>query len=662
MNRVVLLAVFCVLFSALPAFAADVETITGFDIPGGVVCSNGKDAIYLHFKTMQRTNLTANLEGAVIDGPYAGSESGNTLIWVQDEKLMKSVSPFNKMEFVKERKLTGERKGQYLLGKTEDCQDPRWEMVKNLSLSPCGEKLAFELKRQGQSLVMAPPSPELNMRWISASALRPVGPGLSQGTAPEDQAKYINLPLYLSMPDVGNQISVANLEYKAYAGEQRLCFIHYRLKLGNFATRAGVYPHRRMPPEIGAVQYKMLTSEDYGPLIQLTQEETIRKFSIRRDAHFFCWHKNPEKTVHQMMAVIFLTPYGWGPIEIRDSRERGLGDKQLNVPTSFYEIPYPAKGCSGLAWKPDGSLTYLCGEKLFKLDGEKIREGIKRSCLVKNPNPDPGTVLERPIPAKNVFNIKETLEADGIFGSKICWVSDDAFIFLGIAGQNDGLYLWKKGNITKLLYTVPTDYFYCQRNPLADEVKEAAVNVVSNTDGVSSGTATAPDCSGSVDKTLQVQKPSSFRVGNLELKCHAFKRPWDKSVNTVAVAVKIEEQETLCALVDDGLDSIKSPEAYEYKRIEEFDAYKHSDKPKTHVTVLVGLGQTLMIRRGNSYTAINPLSLERKYNSLMEVPPKERERFKHEWEKTRRVDVFKSMTYEWKYWPTASATRVAASK
>ena len=57
------------------------------DIPGGIVYSNGKDAIYYEFKTETETNFTSDIRWAVVKYPSAVSESGEFLVWGQDNKF-----------------------------------------------------------------------------------------------------------------------------------------------------------------------------------------------------------------------------------------------------------------------------------------------------------------------------------------------------------------------------------------------------------------------------------------------------------------------------------------------------------------------------------------------------------------------------------------------
>jgi hypothetical protein len=199
--------------------------------------------------------------------------------------------------------------------------------------------------------------------------------------------------------------------------------------------------------------------------------ECIKRFSFRRDGHFATWLP-AEKPEEELFAVIYQTPFGWGPIEIRGKNQKNVRDSATgkvskNLHPGIYEIPVQLRSCEGLACKPDpnGGLAFISEGIMFLLDGEQIKNGINRSGLVKHPK-----YSFRNLPVNNVFTIQSEMITTGIKGSRHHWVND-AFIF---RDENGSLKLWNAGQLSVLLDSIPEAFTYCNR-PIAATDKPLAV-------------------------------------------------------------------------------------------------------------------------------------------------------------------------------------------
>ncbi len=419
-------------------------TIT-LEIPGGVVASNGKDVLYYDFRTKKRTNLTSDIKDVVVSGSFAISENGKTLVWVQDNKMWSTLpcSP----RFLKQLRL-GNKKyilqcGLFLLDKSPkeivkhygliDYTIPPKQKIRNLSLSPKGWQLSYELDQEDTALVQVPPGSKLDKQW------------LKKASYPTLREPYMKYPLYEQQKDTYQAIHAVTID--GIMIEDDVCFGTLGFiawcRLGNTASCPPTIPYRYMdedwekvrppatPGEILPIQttWKSWPSTfhqvGFGQ-IGLIPTEAAKRFSIKRNACFGTWSKDSK-----LFALIYQTSMGWGPIEIHDPAQPrifGVDYKKRIKPgmkAGVYEISILLKSCDGLAFKPDGSLTYLSEGKVFSLDGTEIKKGIDGSSIIANPDPE----YYGPIPANNVFSIAGAPVAEDVYGSRICWMSDHAFIF-----------------------------------------------------------------------------------------------------------------------------------------------------------------------------------------------------------------------------------------
>lgn len=611
------------------------------EIPGGIVYSDGKDVIYYDFKTKEKTNLTADLKEAKIQDLFAISEDGQLLIWVQNSnlwqrKLLNGKPHVLKTEIYKEKK-TSSNSGRLVSIGEESLTMPN---LRNLTLSPKAMQISYEFEEKGESWTQVPPGSQLDREWLRK------GPDLNS------RLPYRNSPMYIRGIDSFNAIALLNPTSSFYLppGKIQHC--------GNVASFPPIYPFRiayeNFDSTPGATRIPVGTSPGSTPniaqFLTLTVEDTIQRFSIKRNAFFGSWAKSPllEDKEEEMFALIYQTPYGWGPIEIRSSKhlvpiEFTRGNKKdyyEREKPGVYEIPLQLKSCEGLTWKPDGSIAYLSEGKVFSINGDKIKQGIRSSGIAKNPDPsyskDRGT-----IPIKYVFPIEPTLIADAISARRHYWVSNDAFIF---RGRDNTLRLWNQGESKTLLATVPEMFFYCNSTPLntASDFNPIAKNPVPT---VISGKDRAREAFLGIHANNG--RPVGFNIGSIETS-------WTgKNSYSIAIWIKKNAKDKKgleFALPEESdLNKIKDPSQYEYQTQYEWrgpnigvfptkTTFTPKEKVISKLDVQVPLNEVIILKSGNTYAAIKPIAIEPKFKSSSDVP---------EW-----------MTYEWKFWSSVPEATV----
>ena len=572
--RIVCLTMFLVLgFSGL---------IMAQEIPGGIVFSDGKQVIYQDFQTGQKISLTADLMGSPIKGPVAISEDGAVLIWFYNGNCYLKQLPDGEPYLVK-------------IDKSQTTAKLVPGNVRNLTPSPQGTLYAFESMEKGRA-------------WVQ------VEPGRPNARLNED--KY---PKYIEKEDTYNAITFFCVKSGFCNG-----------RAGNTAEYPSTFPFRttheaigvpRPPTVIGDILLRgaILPTPSPSASFSLSVEDAQQRFSIKRDAHFLVWQKITNwGPSNQMVALIHQTQNGWGPIEIRDvnpnrnirdlNKRKSVGYK--NLKPDVWEIPVSLKNCEGLAWKPDGSLTYLTEGKVFSIDGNEIRQGIEKS-----------GVTDAFYPLANVLNIRGVLVAEGIQGDQLHWVSDDTFLF---RGKDKVLYCWRQGKVERLLSPVPDEFSFCDVPPL-------------NFLTVASG-----------KKKFEDEFLSNRYIGNIKIF-------WG-GAGVVQPLLKIEnikEHEGLefAFPTEANIEDIKDPSEYEYEKLSQLATEKFN--------LQVYLNQILLLRLKGKYTAIKPVEFERKYKSVAEMP-KGLRTGPGGWQGWQGpLPFWKSATVEWKYWRTIPEKELA---
>jgi hypothetical protein len=101
----------------------------------------------------------------------------------------------------------------------------------------------------------------------------------------------------------------------------------------------------------------------------------------------------------------------------------GAGPRRREIDVSLIH-------CEGLAWKPDGSLTYLSDGHLYSADGQLIAKRLN--------------------------------------GTDLVWVSNRACLYRNAHGA---LQLWRDGETTRLLGSVSDGFSYCASPPFPTEAE-----------------------------------------------------------------------------------------------------------------------------------------------------------------------------------------------
>jgi hypothetical protein len=438
------------------------------DIPGGIVYLEAGNAVYQDFATGQKTNLTAEIPEFQPKGPWAVSENGRWLCWLGDGKfLVRDLLAKNDLRVDVETSCVGLGNINYL---------PQAATINNLAISPGGRHLqiAYESVIQGISF--------LQTKLSRADVLLLDKDSQSLYTSsPTSQ-----WPFYKQVPDTFNGIVRIDIENKL-----TVCY-------GN---TAGWYPSKSPrllefeKNKISAVGAMPAGDPDGFPDDGIRGDpgtEVPPQFLVKRNSHFPAWQKASSfQKGEGMLAIIYKTEGGWGPIEIRRCRASRFGEvsvdgpdcligkdgKMYNNPSKkphFWRLLVTMNNCAGLAWRPDGSLNYLSGDRVFVIDKAQIQDGIKKSAVITREFRYPevinagGMQFRYPADTPPVFDarsvnaafpVKTTPFARGIKGNRIHWVSDETFLF---QGSDKALYSCTKGTIRKLLENAPKgQFFYC---------------------------------------------------------------------------------------------------------------------------------------------------------------------------------------------------------
>jgi len=460
---------FCLMF-ALSATAVRAE----YELTGGIVYSDGKSAIYYAFATESETNLTADLQKAVVKSPIAASADGEWLAWRQDSKFwvrqLPKGTPYA-IQYDNEKQQGTSKRWNVLPGETSYFV---WQSnaISNMALSPDGTRFSFDAVCQKPGWVLVDPGkPDSLMRLIRAQGM-------------PDDLKFAGspqlstlLPLYAFRDESFCGIFYLSTIYNSDGQSDKHV---YEPLFGNVSESPDSPIYRASSQDMQKEQISRSGSAFPGMPIGVGHTTNCSKAgdpiyysnNIKKSARFLTF-SSPEMWTNGKKLVYFIYQIGsqWGPIEIRLVNKDILGvvgNHQVggifydeDVVTAW-EIPVSLTSCEGLAVRPDGSLSVQSNGNLYLVEYSEIERGMASSRF--NMVPDPNEKREKVIQyVNNVFKVRSTPIARGLAAKCLQWVSNDSFLFLG---RDNAVWLWKQGATKKLRGPIPSNFCYCLNSPI----------------------------------------------------------------------------------------------------------------------------------------------------------------------------------------------------
>ena len=569
------------------------NTATAYDYDGGVASSNGESVFYYDFKTKESKNITGHLEGAAIKpSNFAISENGKTIFWQTDDAKLHSCifprgvdsvvqgAPTRLYKTSSKLKLADFSSSLISGDGNQKITDAK---LYNLNLSPLGTKLSFAAPMQAKmGFVLVPPEHPLNKAWYADG-------GYDKTTA--------NLPMYARIQPGGmfQGISVGQMfDNKALA-------IFFNCGNSNDFPATPTYrptdQFRNMSDGKGAG--RVISETWSAPYIWDSKTWSLPDCSMRlsytRHAYDATWAKDD-----QMMAFIYklgeprqLKSNGYaeednqeyGPLEIRDF------NASKNGKPGIYEVDIKIANYKGLAWKPNGDLTFRMADKVYAISKQQINQAVFNSSITIAPKCSEYSVANQ-IVTNTVFQVKPEEIAKNVTGTRLCWISDTAFIIRG----NDGvLYLREtQGNIEPkvLLAKVPEIFFYCKFDSSPEKlvkVTKPVIDVDSNKvyKQIISGTGQIPNRDSAIVTSRSA--PAVVEVGKARLgwtpagkdRIDLVIFPLNNSVSLRACAPGVKE-----------IDDIEDPNKYEYQSV------------LANKSIILKKDFIIIIRAGSTYSAI----------------------------------------------------------
>lgn len=317
-------------------------------------------------------------------------------------------------------------------------------------------------------------------------------------------------------------------------------------------------------------------------------------------------------------AFIWKTKEGWGPIQV--SMDPTLGFVDPRRPTIFItnvSKPVSLKECEGLAFKLDGSITFLSGGTLFSETGAVIAKALN--------------------------------------GTNPVWTSDDTLLY---RGKDNGLYSWSlKSGATKLRASIPESFTWCKFSPF--DTEKIITKVLSPGEGPISGKTR---CDGGISEDgipmSDISKAKAKIIaGGIETRWFS-----TRSSSTVVIYVgnyANRGQLEFAFAAGSSAESIQDPTKYSFQKLfpEMQFILKDKSTPGGIQSDRIGVyvGQILILKLGTSYAAIRPTLLEPMWKSYEEIPEMLNGTFvRNEFsgcKNIRPIPAYEYLTYEWKYWP-----------
>jgi hypothetical protein len=424
------------------------------EIKGGILYWTVNGPVFYDLETGSEKSINIRAKKIPSCPPFDAPRNGEHLAYFQDSKFYTVVLPDGNPQAVSCQimKEKGNVK-KYHAGKIGarvnivpgEMTDLIWKgQVRNLRLSPEGSRLAFGAPYFGEGLVLANQgNPKVLAKFATAGML-------SSTSALRNPLIFRALPLFVKGIDSCDGIFIPSTYYNEHYPP--LADI-YKPVCGNIIERTATLPLYRTNG----------LGSGNGPTIIEGMLKGGDRDGIKRNAYFFTFQNSEQWNEGKRLALfIFRSGNHWGPFKIvsidykmvsvtyKLAERSYIGHASFNE-TSFnetssnhrkeataIEIPASLPSCEGLAWLPNGcSFSFLSMGNVYVVSLDSATNN-------------------------GVFKTTPKLVAQKIFGDCLYWISNSTFIF---RNKNMEVCLCQKGNIKKLLASVPSNFCYLEKSP-----------------------------------------------------------------------------------------------------------------------------------------------------------------------------------------------------
>ncbi len=521
------------------------------DISGGIVCTDGKNAVYYDFQTRQTITLVRGAGQAAID-PW-----GTTIVYTTGRNQFAQMIPPDGNPFLLQGLKDHEWEYEYTIWARKLFKEkpyPSQENVSNLAISPPSGQpffVAFEYQRKGR-------------KWVGPLSLNDevYNRDVPEETKAKDEERRKDLSRYY--PEYGDKgpryaiewvdmttVDVFMLEKTLQGDLLNWCFgEEEELPFGPFIQR-------ELPKKGIEIRCERTFSHNkyvYGGkeytkagFIQMIKEKLARGVHNARYpiwSPVLTWVPGVNSDEWPSIAYIFhtLKDDKWGPIRIG----------HMDTVDQAREIPVSLNNCQGLAFKPDGTITYESEGKIYSEDGKVLVEGIKVT--------------------------------------RFYWASEDTLLFRTPEGA---LCVWKAGKTEKLLNSIPEEFSYTPYSLVTTSSGKTKV-VKRDLDVLYLRTIRIPCW----DVTPFSDTPEGVAVQTAAGKMLTGEARKSVYIGTEQPAVNPYALEYAFP-PETKIEDIKNPASYRYQRGGEGN-YKFQ---------VVSLDQVLLLKLGNNYAAIKPVEI-----------------------------------------------------
>lgn len=404
-----------------------------------IVYSDGHDLIGYDLATKDLKNLTHLPKGIDVNGAFAVTPDARHAVFTSRGKVLAMELPYGKPFNIKLYTNTTGGRGN----RVEHHTDLRAIENNELAISPDGEKFAYDLPGVGDATFISRIDPLINT---------------CKGVTVLDTF-YVN---YVDPMIVDSQFN----QRTGGANKAGMC---QSMMFGNTDPEYGIFPSyvaatRAFGPgsTAGGDRTWWWMNPIYRPgELNFTWEEFHARFSMRHDAYFPSFAQSKIWRDRQLIALIYKSQQGFGPIELYDLNAELLWE---TADPGLYTIALPRllAECSGLSWTPDGSLMFLTAGSVWLVDHQEIKDLINNSNsrIVNDASPDiPGT--SRKVAVNNTLQAvpKPLYSSPNIAGNLIATGEDEFFCL----GADNFVWHARQGvDPTKHCKISGRQFFYCQ--------------------------------------------------------------------------------------------------------------------------------------------------------------------------------------------------------